>query len=356
MIVHLTIREAPDLNKIRLGRSGLMVTGTAMGCLPIQRCSDEDAVAILRRAYEGGINYYDTANAYTDSEHKIGLALSDVRENIIISTKSLGKNASAVLGHIENSLRQLRTDYIDLFQFHCVGEMPDFDDPDGIYAGALEAQRGGWVRHIGVTAHKIDLAFELVRTGRFETMQFPFSYISGEKELRLIELCRELDVGFIAMKGLSGGLITNARAAYAFMRQYDNVVPIWGVQTLAQIDEFLALAEEDPPLDDELRAVIEADRKELCGSFCRGCGYCLPCPADIEIFTSARMNMLLRRSPWQQYMTDAWYEKMQRINDCQHCGHCAANCPYGLDTPALLQYMLQDYNQFYQEHIGLLKG
>lgn len=343
------------MEKIRLGKTGLMVTKTAMGCLPIQRRSTEDAVAILRAAYEGGINYFDTANAYSDSEHKMGLALRDVRENIIISTKSQGRDAKTVLAHIENSLRELQTDYIDLFQFHQVEEMPDFDDPEGMYAGALEAQRRGWIRHIGVTSHRIELAFELVKTGKFETMQFPFSYLSGEQELKLIELCRETDTGYIAMKALAGGMLNNSRAVHAFMKEQEDVVPIYGVQTMGQINEWLSLAEEDPDLDDELRAIITKDRRELAGSFCRGCGYCAPCPEDIEIYNSARMNMLLRRSPWQQYMTDEWYEKMHRIDNCRHCNECASRCPYGLDTPALLEYMLKDYDEFYREHKGLVK-
>lgn len=338
------------MKMVRLGRSELMVTKTAMGCLPIQRCSTEDAVSIIRRAYEGGINFFDTANAYSDSEHKLGIALEGVRENVIISTKSGGKDYATVLGHIENSLRELKTDYIDLFQFHMVTEMPDFNDPNGMYAAAEEARRRGWIRHIGVTTHRIDLAFELIETGKFETMQFPFSYISHPRDFELVQRCRELDIGFIAMKGLAGGMLSNARACHAFMAEQENVVPIWGVQTMEQIEEWLALANEDPAMDEELRAVIEADRKELGTNFCRGCGYCLPCPEGIEIYNAARMDMLLRRAVWQNYVTDAWYEKMHRIENCRHCGLCASRCPYGLDTPAVLEYMLKDYDAFYKEH------
>ena len=341
------------MDKIRLGKTELMVTKTAMGCLPIQRRSTEDAVTILRAAYEGGINYFDTANAYTDSEHKIGIALHDVRENIVISTKSEGRDRETVLRHIQNSLKELQTDYIDIFQLHQVPEMPDFDDPDGAYAGALEAKEKGWIRHIGVTAHKIDLAFELIETGKFETMQFPFSYISGKRELEMIRLCQEKDMGFICMKGLAGGMLNNARACHAFMKDFP-VVPIWGIQTMEQLNEWLALADENPSLDDDLRAVIAKDRKELAQNFCRGCGYCLPCPEGIEINNAARMDMLLRRSPWQPYMSDEWYAKMHLIENCRHCRECASRCPYELDTPTILEYMLKDYDQFYKEHKGLV--
>ena len=157
-------------------------------------------------------------------------------------------------------------------------------------------------------------------------------------------------MGFIAMKGLSGGMLTNAEACYAFMQQYDNVVPIWGIQHEWELDQWIELTKNPPALTEELKAVIEHDRKELAGSFCRSCGYCLPCAANIDIPQSARMNALLRRSPYQKYMTDEWYEKMHRIENCIHCDACKSRCPYGLDTPALLRQQLQEYDAFYAEH------
>lgn len=338
------------MRKIRLGKTELMVTSTAMGCLPVQRCDEDYAVRLLRAAYEGGINYFDTANAYTDSEKKIGLALSDVRDKIIISTKSAARDKAGVLAHIENSLRMMQTDYIDLFQFHQVTEVPDPNDPNGAYAGALEAKEKGWIRHIGVTSHRVNIAEDCIASGLFETLQFPFSYISSERDLALAQKCKEADMGYIAMKGLAGGMLNNARACHAFMKSYDNVVPIWGIQKLEELAQWLALAEEDPDLDEELSAFIRQERQELSGSFCRSCGYCMPCPAGIEIFNCARMNMLLRRSPWQQYMTDTWREKMEKINDCIGCRSCSSRCPYQLDTPNLLKYMLKDYREFYEAH------
>ena len=342
------------IRTLPLGKTGLTVTRPAMGCLPIQRCSEDEAVSILQKAYEGGIRYFDTANAYTDSEKKIGLALSDVRKNIVISTKSAGTDKDTVLSHIENSLKMMKTDYIDLFQFHQVQSVPDPDDPEGAYAGALEAKRRGWIRHIGFTSHRVDVAEQCIASGNFETCQFPFSYISGERDLALADKCREAGMGFIAMKGLAGGLLTNARACHAFMNCYDNVVPIWGIQKPEELEEWLAVAKEDPILDDELNSVIRKDREELAGTFCRSCGYCMPCTVGIEIRNCARMNMLLRRSPWRQYMTDEWYAKMQKINDCINCRKCVSKCPYGLDQPSLLKYMLKDYNEFYASHKDLL--
>lgn len=339
------------MDKIRLGRTELMVTACSFGALPVQRRSVDDAVKLLRKAYDGGINYFDTANMYTDSEMKLGLALSDVRHDIIISTKSGGKDKATVTAHIENSLRMLKTDYIDLFQFHNPASMPLPDDDDGPFAAALEAKRKGYIRHIGITNHRLDLANRCIESGLFETMQFPFSYIGSDEEIGLASKCKQADMGFIAMKGLAGGMLTNAKACMNFIKQFDNVVPIWGIQTEEELDEWLRLEKEgDFKLNDELKAVIEHDRKELCGNFCRSCGYCLPCPAGIDIPQAARMDRLLRRSPYGPYMTKEYHEKMHLIDNCLHCGACVSRCPYGLNTPELLQHMLADYDKFYAEH------
>ena len=338
------------MKKIILGKTGLKVTKSSMGCLPVKRCDEESAVKLLRNAFMGGINFFDTANAYTDSEKKMGLALSDVRGEIVIATKSNARDKEGVLNHIENSLRMLKTDHIDLFQFHNVPEMPDPNDEKGAYAGAVEAKRRGWIDHIGVTTHRVFVAEECIASGFFETLQFPFSYISSERDLALAGKCREAGMGFIAMKGLAGGLLTNAEACFAFMNQYENVVPIRGIQRQEELDRWLQVTEKDLKMTDEIAAFIEKERKEFAGSFCRSCGYCMPCTVGINIRECARMNMLLRRSPWQKYMSDEWHGQMQKIGDCIECGNCSAKCPYGLDTPKLLKEMLLDYNEFYASH------
>lgn len=338
------------MKKVILGRTGLEVTKTAMGCLPVQRCSMEDGVRLIRAAYERGINFFDTANAYTDSEEKVGLALHDVRENVIIATKSQKRDKQGCAEHIENSLKILQTDYIDLFQFHCCSHLPDPNDPNGAFAAVLEAKAAGKIRHIGITSHRVAVAEEAIASGLFETLQFPFSYLSPDRDLALAEKCEKANMGFIAMKGLAGGLLTDVRACTAFMNTYPNVVPIWGIQSLKELDEWIRADAESPVLDDALRAVIEKDRKELAGSFCRGCGYCMPCPVGIDIRNCARMDMLLRRSPWRPYYTSEWRERMEKINDCKDCRQCAKKCPYQLDTPNILKYMLKDYHAFFEAH------
>ena len=340
------------MDKIRLGRTELYVSKTSFGALPVQRIGTEDAVKLLRYAFEQGINYFDTANMYTDSEEKIGQALHDVREQIILSTKSTATDKAGTMAHIQESLRRMKTDYIDLFQFHNPAVLPDINDPDGAFAAVLEAKEKGYIRHVGITNHRLSVAQEAIASGHFETLQFPFSYIASAEELDLVNQCKEQDMGFIAMKGLCGGLLNNAKACYAFMQQYPTVVPIWGIQHQWELEQWLALDKEVGTMTEEIQAIIQGDRKELAGNFCRSCGYCLPCPMDIDIPQSARMSALLRRAPYQPYMSQQWQEKMHRIEDCIGCGDCKIRCPYGLDIPNLLKTMLKDYTQFTVDHKG----
>ena len=309
---------------IKLGRTGLMVSASSFGALPVQRVSMDEAKKLLRMAYDGGINYFDTANAYSDSEEKIGEALSDVRHNIIISTKSGASDKATLLKHIELSLRRMKTDYIDILQLHNPGTLPDPEDPDSLYGGLLEAQKKGWIRFIGITNHRNQLAWDAVLSGKYDTLQFPFSSISDEKDIALAELARDHDMGFIAMKGLAGGLITNARTTFAFMKQHPWVVPIWGIQRESELQEFLELEKNPPAYDEEMKQLIARDRAELAGNFCHGCGYCQPCPVGIPIQNAARMSLLLRRSPYQSWLTDEMNAEMMKIENCLHCGACAS--------------------------------
>ncbi|HEX2953140.1 MAG TPA: 4Fe-4S dicluster domain-containing protein, partial [Bacillota bacterium] len=184
-----------------------------------------------------------------------------------------------------------------------------------------------------------------IDSGLYETLQFPFSYLSSEKELELVEKCKKANMGFIAMKALSGGLITDSAAAYAFMTQFDNVLPIWGIQRETELDEFLRYRANPPQLNEDRQTVIERDKQELTGDFCRGCGYCMPCPAGIEINTAARMSLLIRRSPAENQLTPRARQMMKMIEGCIECGKCKSRCPYGLDTPELLKKNYQDYKR-----------
>ena len=333
------------MEMIRLGRTELMVTKNGFGALPVQRVDIETASVILRKAYDNGINYFDTARAYSDSEEKIGKSLADVRENIIISTKTMTKTVEGFWADLETSLEKMKTDYIDIYQFHNPPFCPKPGDGSGLYEAMVEAKAQGKIRHIGITSHSLAIAQEAVECGLYETLQFPFSYLASEKEEALVHLCKEKDVGFICMKALAGGLITRSDVAYAYLAQFP-VAPIWGIQKEWELDEFLSYNENPPALTEERLAYIAKEKEELAGEFCRGCGYCMPCPVGIEINNCARMSLLLRRSPAAGHLSEAGQAKMKKIEECIECGQCAAKCPYGLDTPNLLKKNYEDYKTF----------
>ena len=329
--------------KVTLGKTGITVEKNAFGALPVQRIGRQEAVRLLRRAYDGGITFFDTARWYTDSEEKVGEAFAGMREKVYIATKTGALNAADFQKDLETSLRNLRTDYIDIYQFHNPAFCPRPEDGSGLYEAMLKARDQGKVRHIGITNHRLNVAREAVESGLYETLQFPFCYLAAEQDIELVKKTAGADMGFIAMKALSGGLITNSATAYAYLAQYENVLPIWGIQRESELNEFLSYIGQPPVMDGELEAVIARDRQELQGDFCRGCGYCMPCPVGIEINNMARMSLMIRRAPSEAQLTPEMQEKMHKIKECLHCGKCRSKCPYGLDTPALLAKNYQDY-------------
>jgi len=331
---------------VTLGRTRIKACKNGFGALPIQRIGKSDAVYLLQKAFYSGMNFFDTARAYSDSEEKIGAAFEHIRSKLFISTKSVSLTAEGFRNDLETSLRLLRTDYIDIIQFHNPPFCPKPGDESGLFDAAREAQAQGKVRFIGITNHRQNVAREALASGLYDTLQFPFSYLASDADIAIVRECAERNVGLLAMKALSGGLITDSAAAYAFVAQYENALPIWGVQREKELDEFLSYNAQPPVLDDRMRRLIAKDRAELVGRFCRGCGYCLPCPADIDIPNCARMAQLIRRAPQAGFLTPQWQEKMKKIEACIHCNHCKSHCPYGLDTPELLAKHYADYKTF----------
>lgn len=328
-----------------LGSTGIEVNKNGFGALPIQRVSTQDAVYLARKAYENGITFFDTARWYTDSEQKLGEAFVGIRENVFIATKTGATTVEEFWQNLETSLSNLKTDYIDIYQFHNPAFCPKPGDESGLYDAMLEAKSQGKIRHIGITNHRLSVAREAIESGLYETLQFPFCYLSGAQELELVNACKEKNMGFIAMKALSGGLINHSEAAYAFLAQYDNVLPIWGVQREKELDEFISYIDNPPMMTAELEALIQKDKEQLAGDFCRGCGYCMPCPVGIEINNCARMSLMLRRAPSAGWLSEEYQEKMKKIEACLNCGKCKSKCPYNLDTPVLLQKNYEDYKK-----------
>ncbi len=331
--------------RIRLGRTGITAEQNAFGALPIQRVSFEEAGRLLNRALDGGMDFIDTARVYTDSEEKIGRYVSHRRGEYALASKTMAKTPEGFWQDLHTSLKNLNTDHIDIYQFHCVSQCWRPGDGSGMYECMEEARRQGKILHIAATAHKIGVAREVAESGLYECLQFPFSYLSGQQEIDLVNTCKAQDVGFIAMKALSGGLITNSAAAYAFIAQFDNVLPIWGIQRENELAEFLSYMQSPPAMTDGMRALIDRDKAELSGDFCRGCGYCMPCPAGIEIFTCARMIQMIRRSPSANLLSEKSQAMMERITGCLHCNQCMRHCPYGLHIPELLEKNLADYRR-----------
>ena len=200
------------MKTIALGKTGIEVPQNAFGALPIQRISDVEAVKLLRMAYDGGMRFFDTARAYTDSEIKVGKAFEGMRDKVYIASKTTATTVEKFWEDLNTTLTNLKTDYLDIYQLHCVAKCYRPGDGSGLYEALVEAKEQGKIRHIGITAHKIGVAEEIVESGLYETLQFPFSYLASDRDIALVQKCKAAGMGFIAMKGLSGGLLTNSRA------------------------------------------------------------------------------------------------------------------------------------------------
>lgn len=338
------------MKKFILGRTGLEISRTGFGALPIQRVTFEEAAQLLNRALDAGITYIDTARMYTDSEEKIGKAISHRRSEYYIATKTHAKTAEGFWKDLETSLKLLNTDCIDVYQFHNPPFVPVPGGEDGLYDAAVKAREMGKIRFIGITQHSVERAEFAVNSGLYDTLQYPFNHLATEREVALVRLCKEKNVGFVGMKALSGGLVTDARIPFAYLSEFDNVVPIWGFQKMWELEQVLGFSENPMAVTDEIRALIAKDRAELVGGFCRSCGYCLPCPVGIPIQNANRMKQLLGRAVWQDYVTPEWQANMAKIDDCIQCGECAKRCPYQLKPFETLPGQLAFYREFIKTH------
>ena len=336
------------MDKIRLGKTEMMASATSFGCLPLQRRPIDEVVPMLRRAVELGVNYFDTARMYSDSEEKMGVAFEGIRSDIYIATKSHHFTYDGIMEDIAVSLKNLKTDYVDLLQVHNPPFCPRPDGEDETYKALLELKAAGKIRHIGITNHRLPIAIEAVESGLYETLQFPFAYLSSEQDFELVELCKKHDMGFVAMKPFAGGLLSNAGASYTFYKENPYALPIYGFQFDYQMEEVLGF-ETAPPCAEEAKAVIAKDRAELTGNFCRNCGYCQPCPIGIRVDLVTRMPYNLKRMPVASLLTTEWKDIVMATEACILCGQCAAKCPYQLDPPSHFEDVRQDFMKQYEE-------
>ena len=336
------------MEQIRLGKTELMVSRVGFGAIPIQRRTDEDAIAVVNRCLELGITYLDTANAYTTSERRIGETLGGQNKNVTISTKSQSRTPEGIEAHLAQSLEMLKVDSIDLYQFHNVSSFPDLEkvlDPNGPFPAVLKAQREGKVKHIGITSHQIDVAKEAVKTDRFETVMYPFNFIVHEPGEELAALAAQHDVGFIAMKPFAGGMIDNATLAIKYLLQFPNVVPIPGVERIPEIEQIIDIVNGPWELTAEENAEIERMRKETGSRFCRRCDYCRPCTVGIPISVVLAFPAMVKRMPEQSLKAPGIAEALQKATECTKCGVCEERCPYQLP----IREMVEESSALYQE-------
>lgn len=321
------------MEKIRLGKTDMMVSRLGFGGIPIQRLAGDEAVAVVKRCLDLGVTFIDTANAYSTSEERIGKAILGRREGLILATKSLHRNREGIEKHLQKSLKQLGVESIDLYQFHGVSDFKSLDmvlDPDGPMAVLQEAKKAGQIKHIGITSHQIDVARKAVASDRFETIMFPFNFVTSEAADELLPLCREHDVGFIVMKALAGGMITSAQLAIKYLLQFPDVVILAGIEKVHEIEEIVALWDSPQALTRAEKKEMLQLKRQLGTRFCHRCDYCQPCKEGIMISTVMTYPSMEARLPAGHLFSGFWSAIMEKAAACSQCGECEERCPYHL--------------------------
>jgi len=335
------------MDKIRLGKTEMLVSIVGFGSIPIQRLPEDGALAVIRRCLSLGINFFDTANGYSTSEERIGKVISGRRSSIIIATKSMGKTREEVEKHLSLSLKRLGVDYIDLYQFHGVSDFKSLEivtAPEGPLTVLEEAKKAGVIRHIGITSHQIDVAKKAVKSGLFETIMFPFNFMAPEAADELLPLAEKHDVGFIAMKPLAGGMIDNASIAVKYLRQFKEVLLIPGIEKITEIEEIVKIADGRGRLTAAERRAMERFKKELGPKFCHRCDYCQPCTQNVPISMVMSAKSFFKRLPTERFieMVDPG---MGKAAACSECGECETRCPYHLPIKETVAEMVRWYTE-----------
>jgi len=329
-----------SLERVRFGRTGLAVSRVAFGGIPIQRLSRQNAVRLVADALDLGINFIDTAHVYGHSEEVIGEAMRTVsRDGLVIATKSPAADRKGLLADLDESLRRLRTDRIDIFQFHGVSsreKMTAVMGPGGAVEGMQEGLRAGKIRFPGFSSHSLPVAAEMIATGRFDAVQVPFNFVDRQAADELIPLARRADMGIIAMKPLGGGLLDDARLCFRFLVQYPEAFPDPGIETLPQLREIIDVMASRGPLSEDENRRIEQHRERLGGEWCHRCDYCQPCPQGIPINPVLAAKSFAVRMPVEKVRSFV-EAAMKAAEGCRECRKCVERCPYHLDIPVLLK-------------------
>ena len=330
-----------------LGKTGLQVSRMGFGGLPIQRTDENACREILVKLADLGVNYIDTARGYTVSEGYIGKSLAGMRDKFILATKSMAKDKASMERDIEISLQNLQTDYIDLYQIHNPNRegYEQIIAPGGALEALLEAKAAGKIGHIGFTNHYAEMIELVLQEDWVETVMFPYNIVETQGE-KLLRLCKEKNVGFIAMKPLAGGAIEDACIALRYIASCEGVdVIIPGMDVPEQVQENYDAIMDSAPLSQEEQAKITAIRKDLGENFCRRCNYCAPCSVGIKIPTIFLFDGYLTRYGLPDWAKERYETLDKHASDCIVCGDCEKRCPYHLPIRNMLMQVAERFGK-----------
>lgn len=328
------------VNYRRLGRTNIMCFPIAFGGIPIQRINEEEAVKLVRRAIDLGINLIDTARGYTDSEIKIGKALKGVSKKVYISSKSQNRTKDGIYEDVKISLKNLGVDKIDIYHIHGVNDWNTFNkifEPDGAYPGLLKAKDEGLIDFIAVSSHNNEIMEELIKTDKFDVIQISYNFIETMAEEKIFPLALERDIGIIAMKPMAGGVLPNPKLSLKFALQKEFLVPDPGIENERELEEDIEVVLNLTPLTEEEWREIEKTKEEMGSTFCRKCDYCQPCPQGIPISIVIRADSFLKRLPDSSIRSGWFYDAYLKAQNCIECGTCMTRCPYKLPIIDLIK-------------------
>ena len=330
-----------------LGKTGLKVSRMGFGGIPIQRIDAEGTKKLMQALMDAGINYIDTARGYTVSEEFLGFALEGIREHFVLATKSMARTAEAMAADIDVSLKNLRTDYIDLYQVHNpnLAQLEQVCAPGGALEALEAAKAAGKIGHIGITVHSKEVFEKALELPWVETVMFPYNIVETQGE-KLIRACREKNVGFIDMKPLAGGAIEDATLALRFICANEDVdVLIPGMAEISELSQNLAACEDTAPLSAEEKAKIMQIRQELGTNFCRRCNYCQPCAAGINISGVFLFEGYLSRYGLAEWAKGRYATLPVKASACIGCGACEDRCPYHLPIRKMLKNAAEKFGE-----------
>jgi predicted aldo/keto reductase-like oxidoreductase len=334
------------MEKVRLGKTNLIVTKLGWGGIPIQRVGEREAVSVIRAVVDMGVDLLDTARAYTNSEHRIGLTLQKIDKPIILSSKSLVRTTK-IYDDVHESLKQMKVKKVNIYHLHGVSSFEDYEKvtaPGGAYEGLKRARDEGLIDHIGMTSHNLDVLERAIEDGHFEVIMVCYSFLEPKAALKVLPLAKEKDIGVLAMKPFSGGVIEEAGPALRFVLSTPNIVSIPGSETLEKANENWRIFTEGYSLTDQDVERMEAIKREFDHQFCRRCDYCQPCTEKIHIQFAVGLKTLFKRmGPHAQEL--GWVKDLiEKARKCSECGDCLPRCPYQLPIPYLIKENLFWYD------------